>query len=187
MLHVRATILTALVLPWGGMDVRAATPADLTQIAEIYATAATTSHVTFDLEGRPLSWWREVLARTDPAAGHELLVAADGDIVLGYARSSRHKEKPAYATTVETSVYVGGEHRARGIGRLLYAALLERLDASGLRLAVAGVALPNDASERLHRAHGFTEIGVFAGVGVKLGRAWDVRWFQRPLAGAPAL
>ncbi len=102
-------------------------------------------------------------------------------------RAAPHKEKPAYATTVETSVYVDGEHRGRRVGHALYAALLERLDASGLRLAVAGVALPNDASERLHRAHGFREIGVFEGVGVKHGRAWDVRWFQRPLAGAPAL
>ena len=128
-----------------------------------------------------------MLDATDPAAGHHLMVATDGETVLGYARSGRHKEKPAYATTVETSVYVAGEHRGRRVGQALYAALLERLDASDRRLAVAGVALPNAASERLHRAHGFTEVGVFEGVGVKHGRAWDVRWFQRPLAGAPAL
>jgi len=169
------------------MQIRDAGAADLPAIAAIYAAAAATSHATFDLAGRSIAWWQDRLEEADPAAGHLLLVAVDGTTVLGYARSGQHKEKAAYATTVETSVYVDAEHRRRRVGHALYAALLERLDTSDRRLAVAGVALPNDASERLHRAHGFTEIGVFEGVGVKHGRAWDVRWFQRRLAGAPAL
>jgi phosphinothricin acetyltransferase len=169
------------------MQIRDAAAADLPAIAAFYAAAAATSHATFDLEGRSIAWWQDRLEEVDPAAGHLLLVAVDGTTVLGFARSGQHKEKAAYATTVETSVYVDAEHRGRGVGDALYAALLERLDASDRRLAVAGVALPNDASERLHRAHGFTEIGVFEGVGVKHGHAWDVRWFQRRLAGAPAL
>ena len=169
------------------MQIRDAGAAELPAIAAIYAAAAAGSHATFDLEGRSIAWWQDRLEEVDPGAGHLLLVALDGSTVLGYAKSGPHKEKPAYATTVETSVYVDGEYRRRGVGDALYAALLERLDASGRRLAVAGVALPNDVSERLHRAHGFTEVGVFAGVGVKHGRAWDVRWFQRPLAGAPSL
>jgi phosphinothricin acetyltransferase len=169
------------------MQIRDAGAADLPAIAAIYADAATGSHATFDLEGRSIAWWRDRLEEADPAAGHGLLVAVDGTTVLGYARSGPHKEKPAYATTVETSVYVDAAQRGRRVGDGLYAALLERLDATDRRLAVAGVALPNDASERLHRRHGFTAVGVFEGVGVKLGRAWDVRWFQRPLAGAPAL
>jgi phosphinothricin acetyltransferase len=169
------------------MQIRDAGAADLPAIAAIYAAAAEDSHATFDLEGRSIAWWQDRLEEVDAGAGHLLLVALDGTTVLGYAKSGLHKEKPAYATTVETSVYVDGRHRGRRVGDALYAALLGRLDASDRRLAVAGVALPNDASERLHRAHGFTEIGVFEGVGVKHGRAWDVRWFQRPLAGAPAL
>jgi phosphinothricin acetyltransferase len=169
------------------MQIRDAGAPDLPAIAAIYGAAAATSHATFDLEGRSIAWWQDRLEEVDPAAGHLLLVAVDGTTVLGFARSGQHKEKAAYATTVETSVYVDAEHRGRRVGDALYAALLERLDASDRRLAVAGVALPNDASERLHRAHGFTEIGVFEGVGVKHGHAWDVRWFQRRLAGAPAL
>jgi phosphinothricin acetyltransferase len=169
------------------MQIRDAGAADLPAIAAIYGAAATASHATFDLEGRSIAWWQDRLEETDAAAGHLLLVALDGTTVLGYARSGPHKEKAAYSTTVETSVYVDAQHRGRGVGHALYAALLERLDATDRRLAVAGVALPNDASERLHRAHGFREIGVFEGVGVKHGRAWDVRWFQRPLAGAAAL
>jgi phosphinothricin acetyltransferase len=161
------------------MTVREAGVADAPAIAAIYAAAAESSHATFDLEGRPVGWWEAVLAGPE----YECLVAvdADADVVLGYARTSRHKEKPAYATTVETSVYVTDAARGRGVGRALYATLLERLDAGPRLLAVAGVALPNDASERLHRAHGFTEVGTFHSVGVKFGREWDVRWYERPL------
>jgi phosphinothricin acetyltransferase len=157
--------------------IRDARPADLPAIAAIYADAAETTHVTFDFAGRPVSWWADVLA--DPE--HEFLVAADGDHVLGYARSSPHKDRPGYAITVETSVYVAEAARGRGVGHALYGALLARLDAGPRENAVAGVALPNEASERLHRAHGFTDVGTFHAVGVKFGRPWDVRWFERPL------
>ena len=167
--------------------VREASEADLEAIADIYAEAALTP-ATFDLEGRPVEWWREVLATGDPAAGHLLLVAELGAAVTGYAKSGTFKEKPAYDTTVETSVYVHPGHRGAGVGDALYTDLLERLDATPpLRLAVAGLTRPNEASDRLHRRHGFTEVGTFHGVGVKLGQAWDVLWLERPLAGAGAV
>ena len=63
------------------MQTRDAAHADLPAVAAIYAAAATSSHVTFDLEGRPLAWWEEVLADS----GHPLLVAEPGtpiDITL---------------------------------------------------------------------------------------------------------
>jgi phosphinothricin acetyltransferase len=163
------------------VTVRDARPADLPAVAATYAAAAEDTHVTFDFAGRPVEWWAGVLADTE----HELLVAAEGDEVLGYARSSPHKDRPGYAITVETSVYVAEPARGRGVGHALYGELLARLDAGPRRNAVAGVALPNVASERLHRAHGFTDVGTFHAVGVKFGRAWDVRWFERPLDQAP--
>jgi phosphinothricin acetyltransferase len=159
------------------VTVRDARPDDLPAVAAIYAAAAEGTHVTFDFEGRPVAWWAGVLADTE----HEFLVAAEGGDVLGYARSSPHKDRPGYAITVETSVYVAESARGRGIGHALYGELLARLDAGPRENAVAGIALPNEASERLHRAHGFTDVGTFHAVGVKFGRPWDVSWFERPL------
>src|SRR5215210_205716 len=163
--------------------VRDAAPPDLPAVADIYAAAADTTPATFDLAGPSLDWWRATLDACDPAAGHLLLVAEAGGEVLGYAKSGQFKDKAAYATTCETSLYVADRHRGARVGDALYRELLARLDDSGLRLAVAGVTEPNPASERLHLAHGFSEVGTFRGVGVKLGRAWDVRWYQRPLRG----
>ena len=76
------------------------------------------------------------------------------------------------------------DHRGKGVGKALYSELLSRLERNpAYRMAVAGVAQPNPASDALHRAHGFTEVGTFDDVGEKFGRPWSVRWYQRPLNG----
>jgi len=168
------------------LEVREAREDDLPAVAAIYAAAALTP-ATFDLEAKPLEWWHETMATSDARAGRLLLVAERDGVVAGYAKSGSFKDKPAYDTTVETSVYIHSDHRGQGVGDALYAELLARLDATSLRLAVAGVTRPNEASDRLHRRHGFTEVGTFHGVGVKLGRAWNVQWLERSLRGAPDL
>jgi phosphinothricin acetyltransferase len=97
-----------------------------------------------------------------------------------------YMERAAYDTTVFVSVYVGEGARGQGVGRALYDELLVRLDAHpAVRLAVAGITEPNEASVRLHLAVGFTYVGTFAGVGTKFDREWDVSWYQRPLGHAP--
>ena len=152
-------------------------------IAAIYAHAAATSPATFDLEGKPEEWWRQEIARADPAKGHMTLVALEDDAtVLGYAKSGTYMERAAYDTTCLTSVYVAEAARRRGVGSALYDELLLRLDRTpNLRLAVAGIAEPNEPSIRLHLSKGFTYVGTFTGVGTKFARTWDVSWYQRPL------
>lgn len=164
------------------------TPDQLPAIAAIYAAAIEDGPATFDLDAPPLAWWGSVLESVDPTAGHLMLTASDDDgTVLGYAKSGSFRPKAAYNSTCETSIYVAGHARGRGVGTSLYAELLARLDRSGLRLAVAGATMPNPASAKLHRAHGFSEVGTFAGVGVKFGQPWDVVWYQRPLGSATLL
>jgi phosphinothricin acetyltransferase len=153
----------------------------LSGIAAIYA-AATATPATFDLEGHPLSWWQATLSAVDAAAGRMLLVAVGTDgQVAGYAKSGRFRDKPAYDSTCEVSLYVAESARGRGVGGALYGDLLARLDRGPLRLAVGGVTEPNPASTRLHLSSGFTPVGTFVGVGTKFGRLWDVTWYQRPL------
>ena len=102
--------------------------------------------------------------------------------ILGYACSSVFRPKAAYASTVETTIYLAPEARGQGLGRRLYQALFQELESEGLHRACAGVTVPNPASEALHLALGFREAGLFGEVGRKFGRYWDVKWFEKALS-----
>ena len=151
--------------------VRDADPADLPRIAAIYDEQVHTAISTFDLEPRPMAYWETRLASTEP--GDHLLVADSGSAVVGYAYSSSYRPRPAYARTREVSVYLDAAARGQGLGRLLYDELLGRLRADGVHQVLAVIALPNDASEALHRACGFERVGLLPEVGWKFDRWID--------------
>jgi L-amino acid N-acyltransferase YncA len=154
------------------VTVRSADPADLPRIAAIYDDQVRTAITTFDLEPRPMSYWEARLASDEP--GDHLLVAdsPSGDVV-GYAYSSSYRPRPAYARTREVSVYLDDSARGQGLGRQLYGELLGRLRADGVHQVLAVIALPNDASEAMHRACGFSRVGVLPEVGWKFDRWID--------------
>ncbi len=118
-----------------------------------------------------MSYWEGRLASTEP--GDHLLVADAGSEAVGYAYSSSYRPRPAYARTREVSVYLDGSARGLGLGRLLYDELLGRLRADDVHQVLAVIALPNDASEALHRACGFERVGLLPEVGWKFGRWID--------------
>ena len=114
-------------------------------------------------------------------ASHAWLVAEVDGSVAGYAYSSPHRERAAYASSCDVAVYVDPAHARQGIGRALYAELLPLLAGKGFHAAFAGIALPNEASVGLHEAMGFTSVGIYREVGWKLGAWRDVGWWQRLL------
>ena len=98
-----------------------------------------------------------------------------------WATSSSFRTKPAYARSVETTVYCEPATTRQGLGSALYGELLAVLGGEDVHRAYAGVALPNDASVALHERCGFRAAGTFREVGRKFGRWWDVRWYERAL------
>ena len=161
--------------------VRAGAIDDLPALTDLYNHYVRDSAVTFDVDEFSVEARRAWFDHYAPTGPHRLLVAVEHDEVLGYATSSPLRPKPAYASSVETTVYLRAGAAGRGLGTLLYRRLFGALAGEDLHRAFAGVALPNDASEALHRRLGFTEIGTYGEVGRKFGRYWDVRWFERPL------
>jgi phosphinothricin acetyltransferase len=153
--------------------VRDATDADIPSVAGIYAHETLHAITTFETEERPLETWRHKLHGPYP-----FLVADDGGEVPAYAYASEFRERAAYHRTVETSVYVHRDARGRRLGSLLYDALLARLAEQGFHTALALIALPNDASVRLHERTGFTHVGTMREVGEKLDRLIDVGVYQ---------
>ena len=157
----------------GAVHVRDATDGDLATVAEIYTYESLHSYSTFETGERPVAAWRHKLE-----APYPFLVAEEDGTVVGFAYASAFRDRPAYHRTVETSVYLHRAARGRGVGTALYDALLPRLATSGFHTALALVALPNDASVRLHEGAGFGLSGVLREVGDKQDRLIDVGIYQ---------
>ena len=104
----------------------------------------------------------------------------DGEIT-GLTYASRYRPKLAYRSTVETTIVLDQAHLGRGLGARLLGTLLDRLTESGFHMAVAIIALPNDASVALHRKLGYTSVGVLHNAGFKGGSFWDTELFEREL------
>ena len=164
------------------VGVEPAAVGDLPAVAAIYGFHVRGSASSFDLEPWTLPRWEQAAAALDPGQGHHLLVARSGGTVLGWAKSGVFRDRAAYASSVEVSVYVDAQAGGRGIGGALYCALFGLLDgAAPLHRAYAGITQPNPASVALHLRHGFSHVGTYSEVGRKFDRWWDVAWYERPL------
>lgn len=163
--------------------VRDATADDAAACAALYAPYVLTTAATFETEPPDAAETARRIAASQ--RDHAWLVLLDGEEVVGEAHATPFRSRPAYRWTCETTVYLAARATGRGLGRLLYGALLDRLAARGLLTATAVVALPNPASEALHAALGFAPVGAFARAGWKLGAWRDVAWYQRPLGAGP--
>lgn len=162
--------------------VRPAAPADLPAIAAVYDHQVATGVATFDLEPQGTAYWEGRLAAIGP--GTHLLVAELDEaagVVVGYAASSPYRPRPAYDRTREVSVHLDPAAQGRGVGTALYEHLLDLLRADGIHTVLAVVALPNPASQGLHRRCGFTPAGVLREVGHKHGRWIDTELWQQQL------
>jgi L-amino acid N-acyltransferase YncA len=163
--------------------IRDAYRADAGALLEIYRPFVTDTAVSFELEPPSEAEFAERIARAQTRWAW--LVAERGREILGYAYATSFRARAAYQWSVETSAYVHPGHRRLGVGRLLYERLLAILEEKGYCTAYAGIALPNDGSVALHRALGFTEVGVFRRAGRKFGAWHDVSWWQRVLREEP--
>ena len=165
------------------MLVRHADPErDAAACAAIYAPYVTGSAVSFEDVAPTADELAARIARL--AEQYPWLVLDDDGRVAGYAYASRHHPRAAYRWAVDVAVYVDPEYQGAGAGRRLYETLLDLLRCQGLRVACAGVALPNDASVGLHRALGFEPDGTYRDIGWKAGAWRDVSWWQLRLQGA---
>lgn len=150
-------------------------------ILDIYAHHVRHGFATFDEEPPTLQERQPWFDQFAPTGLHQLLVAIEDERVLGYAASLAYRTHPAFARTVEFSVYLDPASSGKGVGSALYGELLDRVRAAGALTVLAGVALPNPASLALHKRMGFREVGVFEEYAEKRGQRVSSAWFQLTL------
>jgi phosphinothricin acetyltransferase len=157
-------------------ELRACTPADAGRICSIYNHYVLETVVTF--EEVPVQVEEMARRIVDVTSRLPWLVCElDGEI-SGYAYAAPWKERSAYRFSVESTVYLAPQAAGKGIGTLLYGALLEALRGTQVHCAVGGISLPNQASVALHEKLGFSKIGHFHEVGWKCGKWVDVGYWQ---------
>jgi phosphinothricin acetyltransferase len=164
-----------------GFDVTPATENDLAGINDVYNHYVRETHISFDLEPMSAPARLEWFGHYASKGRYRVLAAHADERVAGFATSSPFRERPAYQTSVETSVYVAPGLVGRGIGTKLYEALFEALRGEDVHRAYAGISLPNDASIALHERFGFRRVALFTEQGRKFGRYWDVAWYEKAL------
>ena len=162
------------------MELRLATSDDAEAIREIYNLEVTTSTATFDLVPRTLE--EQLAWQAERSGARAVLVAELDGRVVGFGSLSPWRDRPAYSTTVEDSVYVHRDHHGKGVGRALLTELVSTATAHGFHACMARIVGGHEASIALHHRCGFEVVGTEREVGRKLGRWLDVVLMERLLS-----
>lgn len=167
-----------------GLTVRPAEESDIPAIQAIYAHHVLHGVASFEVEPPDQA---EMLRRRAGivARGLPYLVAQDtpgSGAILGFAYAAPYRDRPAYRSTLEDSVYVLPGKGGKGIGSALLSELIARCTALGYRQMIAVIGdSANESSIRLHARYGFRDCGLLASVGFKHGRWLDSVFMQLAL------
>jgi phosphinothricin acetyltransferase len=161
-----------------------AVEADLPGIVEIFNYTAANSIANFGTRPVSVADRRDWFGQFSPAGCYRLFVARRDGQVMGYAGSQRYRRHEAFSETIEVTIALQAGCRGQGVGTALYRELFGCLAGEKIHVALAGIALPNDASVALHRKFGFTEVGTFCEYAVKDGQYISSLWMQRLAAPA---
>lgn len=162
--------------------IRAARPADLPHIREIYNHFVSNSAVTLDERRSSIPYWRDKYALLTRLGLPFLVAVSPSGVVIGYALAQPWAGKNAYKYTVEDSIYLGPGAGGKGLGAALLQALIDACEQIGLREMVAVISDSGaEASVRLHAKLGFVEAGRMGRVGYKFGRELGTVYMRRVL------
>ena len=128
--------------------------ADLETVRDIYVEGIATRNATFETEAPPAA---ELAAKWLP---DHRWVAELGGAVVGWAAAAPVSARPCYAGVAETSVYVAGAARGRGVGKSLVHRQVTEADAGGLWTLQTAIFPENRASIALHHSAGFQTLAV---------------------------
>ncbi len=154
---------------------------DIPALATIYAHHVRHGTGTFEIDPPTEN---EMLARQAEVASRGLpyLVLEVRGQVLGFAYCNWFKPRPAYRFSAEDSIYLNPEHHGKGYGRLLLAELASQAQGAGIRKLIAVIGdSANASSIGVHRALGFTQVGVLQACGWKFERWLDVVLMEKNL------
>lgn len=156
------------------MHIRPSTDADITSIATIYQHHVLQGTGTFEIT--PPSLQEMAARRADVLSkGLPYLVMEHEGAVVGFAYCNWFKPRPAYRFSAEDSIYLAPAAQGKGWGKTLLCELMAQAERTGVRKLIAVIGdSANHGSIGVHRAVGFSHVGVLAACGWKFERWLDV-------------
>ena len=154
---------------------------DLPSLTDMYNHYILHTAITFDIEPYTVESRKVWYSQFAETGRHQLLVAEFNNEVIGFACSAPFKQKQAYETSVEVSIYLKPDRQGQGVGKRLYEALFKALENEDVHRAYAGISLPNEASRTIHQMFGFTSVGIYREAGRKFGKYWDIEQFEKAI------
>lgn len=149
---------------------------DIPEITAIYNHYIRESTTTFEEE--PLDNATMAKRCEEIRTSYPYIVAVTGNKVVGYAYVHKWKEKSAYSSTVETTIYLSPLFTGRGIGKLLMNALISECKSGGFHSLIACITAENISSRNFHENLGFKQVSDFKEVGFKFNRRLDITDYQ---------
>ncbi len=143
---------------------------DLQSLLDIYNYEVENGTATFDLHPKTLDDFK-VWYDSHNVDNHPLIIAEIGGETVGYASLSSYRDKEAFSSTVELSIYVSANQRGRGVANALMSEIIDMAKKDDRTHTVVSVITSgNEASEHLHRKFGFKYCGTMEEVGKKFGK-----------------
>ena len=162
------------------VNIRTATADDVPAILdivnhEILNSTSIYEYLPRNLETQ-LAWYHDKLKK-----GFPVIVAESDGIVAGFGAYGTFRERAAYRTTVEHSVYVHKDFQSRGIGSMLIKSLITMAQNEGRHVMIGGIDAGNTSSIDFHKRHGFEESGLIREAAYKFGKWLDLSFMQKIL------
>ena len=163
------------------VDIVIAESFDAQAVLSIYAPYIRQTAVTFETEVPSVAEFAE---RIESISGEfpYLLLFIDSELV-GYAYAHRQAERAAFAWNAELSVYLRMDWRGKGLGRPLYALLIDLLGMQGYVNMYGVITGSNAGSIAMHERMVFEVVGRHEKTGFKHGRWHDTVWMHKRIGG----
>ncbi|MFA7673161.1 MAG: N-acetyltransferase family protein [Clostridia bacterium] len=153
------------------IKLRMADKSDAGALLAIYSQYIDTV-ITFECEKPSLEAFQQRIK--DISSFYPYIVCEMDGTVIGYAYAHRQRERAAYRWNAESTVYIDNRYTGKGLGKVIYSALIEILMLMNIKNVYAGITVPNAKSEGLHRSLGFEKVGIYENTGYKGDKWLDV-------------
>lgn len=133
------------------------------EIVEIYLQGISTQIATFQNEAPSWEEWDK-----SHLSSCRLVALLEGKI-CGWAAISPVSSRCVYSGVAEVSIYIGQEHRGKGIGKALLQELIHQSEKEGIWTLQSSIFSENLPSIKLHESCGFRMVGYREKIGLKNG------------------